>query len=68
MKNKSLSNNRIDVPTLNEEHAYYYPEEKVKKVAKEIKEVVTQGCMGTSANCYEIKKKIDKILGEKLIK
>lgn len=40
--------------------------EDVKEFIRRLKEEVTKGCMGTSANCYLIKKEIDKLAGEKL--
>jgi len=33
-KKESLSKYRIDIPTINQEHRYYYPEEKVKEFVK----------------------------------
>ena len=41
--------------------------ESVAKCIEKIKEVVTNGCMGTSANCYKIKKAIDEEVGVKIV-
>jgi len=45
--------------------------EKIQNAQRRLKEVITENCMGTSANCYVIKKELDKIFleefGRKLI-
>lgn len=38
----------------------------VKEFIRLLKEEIKKGCMGTSANCYLIKKEIDKLAGDKL--
>ena len=43
-----------------------YFEKDVKEFIRRLKEEITKGCMGTSANCYLIKKEIDKLAGEEL--
>lgn len=45
---------------------FIYEEEDVKEFIKKVEEIVTRRCMGTSANCYEIKKEIKEEAGEKL--
>jgi len=39
--------------------------EDIKEFIKRLKEVIENGCRGTSANCWEIKKEIDKLTGFK---
>lgn len=39
----------------------------VKEFIRLLKEEVTKGCRGTSANCYLIKEEIDKLIGDKLM-
>ncbi len=36
----------------------------IKKFIKKMNEEIEKGCRGTPANCYEIKKEINKHLGE----
>lgn len=39
-------------------------EEDLDNLMEKLKEEITKGCMGTSANCYLIKKEADKITKE----
>ncbi len=43
-------------------------EGKFDEFIKIIEEIVTRRCMGTSANCYEIKKEIKERAGDALVK
>ena len=40
----------------------------VKEFLKVVEEIITRRCMGTSANCYEIKKEIKERAGDELSK
>ncbi len=40
----------------------------VRGFIQKIEEIITRKCMGTSANCYEIKKEIREEAGEELTK
>ena len=51
---------------LPEDNLNYILVEDVKEFIRRLKEEITKGCMGTSANCYLIKKEIDKLAGEEL--
>lgn len=38
-----------------------FPKE-IKKLQEDVDKVVTKGCLGTSANCYLIKREINKVI------
>ena len=80
MSEFNLSEKKIDVPTLNEEHAFYYPEEYVKEFIELLKEKC-DSCQKMANEskikdehkvgdwCCEscpIKREIDKLAGDDL--
>ena len=47
-------------------HYEFLTTDKIKEFIQIVEGIVTEGCIGTSANCYEIKKKIREKAGAKL--
>jgi len=62
---KSLSDKRIDVPSLNQEHNYYYSEVHVKEFIKLLKEIVLES-LDPRIDPPLFEERIDNLAGEKL--